>query len=386
MIFFLFGFSAILIAQEEGLNPESDIEYTFGQELLFSLNVQNASDVQRITLFIRPELSTDMYVVNVPFEPAETLSVTHPIDVSLVKLLPFSKVTYSWQVETTSGPPTVLEQSFTYEDDRFFWQTMTQGGATAHWTGNGPSFGQDTLNVVNEAVASLTILLSLERISPFDIYVYPSSADLRTGLRRAGLEDDKMTHPELGVILVTAVNPQSALADLSQSIPYELAHLLIFRVAGERYQNVPWWFIEGLGTIIQAEPHPRDEELLDAAIRSGTTIPLKQLCDAPLEKGDAALLAGAQSASLVDYILQRYGAQLLAGLISNYASGSNCQSGIRKTMGMTIEELEVAWLAAQQESSAPVQFLTDYGLWLLILLASLGLTGMIIWRTTRHRN
>ena len=63
-------------AQEEGLTLESEIDYVFGQELRFSLKVQNATDVERITLYFRPELSTELFVVNVPFETGETLSVT----------------------------------------------------------------------------------------------------------------------------------------------------------------------------------------------------------------------------------------------------------------------------------------------------------------------
>jgi hypothetical protein len=246
--------------------------------------------------------------------------------------------------------------------------------------------GQDALNAVSQALARLSSVLPLELINPFDVYVYPSSADLRAGLRLIGFDGEVTTHPELNVILVTAVNPQSAPADLGQSIPYELAHLLLYRVAGEEYKDIPWWLTEGLGLTVQAKPHPSHAQILAHAVRSDSTFPFRQLCLAPAEKGDKALLAGAQSTSMVDYILNRYGDQALADLISSYANGVECESAVFQILGITLDDLEEAWLDSQRARSMPGQFFTEYGLWLLILLASAGLTGLLIWYTTRGAN
>ena len=373
----------VVFAQEEELTLESEVDYVFGQELRFSLKVQDALDVERITLYFRPELSTELYVVNVPFDSGETLSVTHPIDLSLVKVRPYSQINYQWEVVPVSGSPTWLEQTIAYEDDRFVWHNTSRKGATAHWTGSGPSLGQDALNAVSQALARLSSVLPVELISPFDVYIYPSSADLRAGLRLVGFDGEVTTHPELNVILVTAVNPQSAPADLGQSIPYELTHLLLYRVAGEKYEDIPWWLTEGLGLTVQAKPHPNHAQLLDDAVRSDSTFPFRQLCLAPTEKGDKILLAGAQSTSLVDYILNRYGDQALAELISSYADGAECESALLQTLGITLDDLEEAWLDSQRARSVPGQFFAEFGLWLLLLLASLVLTGLLIWYTTR---
>jgi hypothetical protein len=304
----------------------------------------------------------------------------------MIKLKPYSRVTYSWQLETDEEPRNIPEQSFLYEDDRFVWQQMTREGATAHWTGNGPSFGQDVLNVVDEALLGLSTVLPLENISPFDIYVYPSSADLRVALELAGLDSEETTHPDLGVILVTAVNPQSAVSDLGQSIPYELAQLLIYRVAGESYEEFPWWLTQGLGTIFQSRPNPRFAQILDEAVQTDATIPLWHLCESPVGTGDHAVLARAQSLSVVEYIRSRFGDQTLAELVRSYAQGSDCHSGVQHTLGMTLDQLEAAWLDAQRIPPAPVQLFNDFGLWTVILLAGFGLTWMIIRYSTRGRN
>jgi len=368
-------------AQEGDFVPKTSVEYAFGQELRFFINARNAADIEKITLSLRPERSNNLYVMDVPFEPGETISATHSIDVSDLNLEPYSHVFYFWELQSSDGIHKTPEEGFDYEDDRFDWQQMTQNGVTAHWTGSGPFFGQDVLTVVNEALARLATLLPLEQISPFGVYVYPSSADLQAGLRLAEVGGEDTSHPELGVILVTAVNPQSAIADLGQSLPYELAQLLLYRTAGERYENLPWWLTEGLAINVQAKPHPRHTQLLDDAIKSAKTIPVWQLCQKTVRIGDRALLASAQSNSLVSFILQRYGDQALADLISTYGLGDDCETGMGRVIGISLDELEKAWLKAQQPSSALSQFFTDSGLWLLLLLAGSALMVLIIWQS-----
>jgi hypothetical protein len=373
----------VVFAQEEELTQESEIGYVFGQELRFSLRVQDASSVERITLTFRPELSAEEYVVNVPFDSGETISVTHPIDLSLVKVRPYSQIYYSWEVKTASGAYDLPEQSFAYEDDRFAWKSTTREAITAHWTDGGPSLGQDALDVSAQALALLSKVLPIETIVPFDVYVYPSSADMNAGRRLAGFDPEQDPPSDPHVILVTAVNPQSALADLGQSIPYELTHLLLFRVSGDDYLSVPWWLIEGLGLTAQAQPHPDHAQFLEDAVNMGSTIPFQQLCQAPTVKGNDAILASAQSASLVNYILARFGSQRFAELTASYANGVECKLAVQQILGISLQDLEEAWLNSQMQRSILEQIFSDYGLWLLILLISLGFTGFLVWYSVR---
>ena len=73
---FLFSLPAIVGAQDGEPNLDSSIDYAFGKEIRFLLSVENGSEVERITLFFRPELSTEMYVVDVPFEPGDASEST----------------------------------------------------------------------------------------------------------------------------------------------------------------------------------------------------------------------------------------------------------------------------------------------------------------------
>lgn len=373
-------------AQDSEPVVDSSIDVTFGEELRFRLSAEDVSDVERIRLSFRPELSSEQYVVDVPFEPGETISVTYPIDVVRIKLKPFGRLKYSWELETGEASISVPEQSFTYEDDQFSWLQTSREAATVHWTGNGPSFGFDVLNVVDDALADLGSILPLKSIVPFDVYVYPSSAELRAGIEAVGLDGEETTHPDLGVIFVTAVNPQSAVSDLEQSVPYELARLLIYQMDGEHYSDFPWWLSEGLGTIFQTRPNPSYEQVLNEAVQSKSTIPLWQLCMSPEETDVDDMLARAQSAAVVKHIRNRFGDQKLADLVQSYAQGNDCNVGIRQELGTSLDQLDSAWLNAYRARTPMQQFFSDFALWFLILLAGFAFAIMIIRYSTRGRN
>ncbi|MDX1414865.1 MAG: peptidase MA family metallohydrolase, partial [Candidatus Promineifilaceae bacterium] len=355
LIAYSFAYTFALFAQEIAIDTAAD--YTFGQELRFQINIVNGAEVEKITLSMRPESSNNLYVIDVPFEPGNLISTTYTIAVDEVSLLPYSQLKYSLEILTATELYQTAEDTIVYEDDRFDWQQMSRDGLTAHWTGSGPFLGQDVVLVGSEALASLSEVLPLEHISPIHIYVYSSSADLRAGLRLAGLSEAS-SQPELGVILVTAVNPQSAAADLGQSLPYEMARLLLYRVSGTQYENIPWWLTEGLATLVQAQPHPRYSQLIDDAIRTADTIPVQQLCQRTERAGDRELLASAQSHALVNYLLERYGREKFIDLVTAYIQGDDCEMGLGRVLDKSIEELEEDWLNAQQPSSAVSSFIS----------------------------
>ena len=370
-------------AQESEIDVEYSVEYAFGQELRFLVDIKNATGVEKLTLSIHPEFSDKVYLINIPFDKGESVSVVHSLNVKDVNLRPYSKVYYFWEIQTAEGKKTYPEEEFEYEDDRFVWQAMTREGVTAHWTGSGPFFGQDVLSIVIESLDSLASILPLEEISPFSIYVYPSSADLRAGLRLAGLAGESTSHPELGVILVTAVNPQTALADLGQSLPYEITQLLLFRTTGEHFNNFPWWLIEGLATTVQLQSHPRYTQLLDEAVKSGTLIPILQLCQKTERIGDRNLLASAQSNSLIGFIKHRYGEKALADLVAAYVLGDECEIGVRRVIGISLLQLEDEWVKSLEPESSFSRLISDYGIWILLILAGTLIMVLIIWLNNR---
>ena len=113
--------------------------------------------------------------------------------------------------------------------------------------------------------------------------------------------------------------------------------------------------------------------------------PLWQLCEPPVGTSERAQLASAQSLSVVEYIRNRFSDQRLAELVRSYAQGSDCQSGVERSLGISLDQLQAAWLDAQREPPAAVRFFNEFGLWILILLAGFGFAWMLVRYSTRGR-
>jgi len=382
----LFLLSGSVAAQTEEMVFSSTAEYDFGQRLHFYLTAETGP-VERATLFFRAAELTHTFTADVTVEQtAGRVEVAHAVDLTQVRLAPFTTVTFWWILVTEAGQDVVVpEQRFVYEDDQFEWRTLAQDGVTVHWTGDNPGLGQLALDIVAETRPRLQAIMPVNEVmGDFDIYIYPSSADLRAALRLTG-RDWVGAHadPELGVILVTAVNSRTAASDLRQSIPHELVHFLLYRMAGPAYEAVPAWFNEGLAVYVEKTPNPNYETILATAVARQTTLPFAGLCRSFPVAEEPALLAYAQSVSLIRFIQANYGNRALSAMVTTFADGANCETVVPRTLQLSLAELNQAWLQAQQPRSQLIQFLQENSLWLLLLFGSFGLTVLLILRPAR---
>jgi hypothetical protein len=359
----------------------STASYTFGQRMTFTLTADEiaASEVAQVVLFFQSEAASQTFTVDLP--PPTTWPLTHQIDLTTLRLPPFADVAYWWRVTLSDGAVIDLPaQTIAYTDDQFNWQTLSRNGVTARWVGDDLALGQLALDIVAESLPRLRQLLPVPEPVEFDLYLYPTSADLRAALRLTGQEwVGAHAHPELGVLLVTAVNIRTAPADLRQSIPHEMAHLLLYQATGPNYDQIPQWFNEGLATYMEASPNPNYDLLLAEAVNGRTTIPLAELCATFPSREEQALLAYAQSVSVVRYIQAQYGNQAVRGLVSAFADGADCQSGVQRALGLTLDELSRDWLRNLEPRSPLAQFWQESGLWLLLLFTGFLLTGLLLW-------
>ena len=367
-------------AQADERVIRSEANYAFGQVMRFQLTMDNASDIKEAMLFFQvPEFDTT-YTATVPVTIANTLTLTHEVDLTLVRLAPFTTVTYWWLLHNEANENIQTPaQTFVYADDQFAWRSLTQQNVTVYWAGEDANLGQIGIDIVMETLPRLQILSSVVSELPLQIYIYPTSADLRAALRLTG-RDWVGAHasPELGVILVTAVNIRTAATDLRQSIPHELTHFFLYEATTGGYEGVPYWFNEGIATYMEATSNPRYATLLETAVAQQATIPLANLCQTFPTSEEQALLAYAQSVSFIQFLQARYGNQILSQLIAVFADGADCQSGVRRTLNLSLDELNQQWLRSLQPRTPFHQFWLDNGLWLLLLLGSFGVTCLFL--------
>ena len=259
LLSFLLGGSAL--AQDEQIQIQSRADYIYGQSMNFHLLAANLGEVETATLFIRLGTSPDSFAVEVPVEVGERVEISYELDLTQTRLPPFGSITYWWDLDRV-GDSTIRvpEQVISYVDDQFSWRQLVttdeQGGGSIriHWTGDNESLGGMARDLTFEMLPEIGRLVPITQILPFDIYIYPSSSDLSSALRLAGRDyQPGETYPDLGVLLLTVVNTETAESELRSGLSVELTDLLLYQSVNQSAYNVPLWLRHGFAVVARGE-------------------------------------------------------------------------------------------------------------------------------------
>ena len=127
---------------------------------------------------------------------------------------------------------------------------------------------------------------------------------------------------------------------------------------------------------------PEYDLVLDRAHQARELIPFAHLCQAFPPAEELAILAYAQSDSLVEYVQQTYGLPGLQSLIYAYDQGVSCERGVETSLGISLQELENDWKLARFERGKYRTIIYILVGVLLVLMAALG--GFIYFKTRQN--
>jgi hypothetical protein len=320
--------------------------YKFGEEVTFLINVQPADAVEHLYLFIQPEGNNTR---------VETVSVNtqgnsvYTYDARQFPLRPFAQ-TYYWYRAVLSGGKEVesTRYSFVYVDNRFDWQSMSDGNIEVHWYDGEPSFGQDVLNAATSGLDSARSYLPVgdpvEGDQPIRIYVYAHGTDLQQALQLTQ-QSWVAGHasPDIGTILISVGSGPEQRMELARQIPHEITHLLQYRIVGNNYSKVPVWLLEGAASMAELYPNTDYTRVLDNAKKENSLLSIRSLCSTFPKEASGAFLAYAESESFVHYLYNRYGTTGLLTLFTVYGTGADCEEGTKQVYNIPLDQLDTQW-------------------------------------------
>lgn len=331
------------------------VGYDFGLRLSFAATIFSAAEVLRAAVFYRPAGGADTEVLLAELTPGTPTIARAVQDLRQRPLPPFRPIVYWWQIDFADRTMVVTpEETVRYEDDRFVWQFLNEDRLAVHWVDGDLEFGRDALDAGASGLGRLRSLLFLEPNRSIDIYLYPSIGDLESALTLTGRSwTAGHSDPSLSVILLPIPPGPEARVEFERQIPHELTHLSLFERMGEGYANLPAWLNEGLATTIELSPDPRYRAALDDAIADQRWLDLEGLCAAVPSSGGEALLAYAQSASLIGYLRDVYGSGSIVALLDAYQEGASCTGGLERVLRRSPRVLLQEWADYVQEEEEP---------------------------------
>jgi len=366
--------------------------YTYGQTLTISLNLPAGEET--------PEADLYLQVNNGPTSnhsvPVVDGTATYERDLQREPLPPYAVISYWWSYDSTHGQALTDKRIFRYVDNRYEWQTISEGDISVHWITGERNWVNQAVVIARDSREEIAEALQAEVQALTHIYIYPSESDLVSALQLSGRDwVEGVTYPALGVILIAVPPNADGILIMQRTIPHELTHQILYDLLGQQgYLALPAWLNEGLATHFERQPDPDLTLALQTAQREGQLIPIDQLCFPFPKAPEQARLAYAESRSLLAYLEATFGWSSIRALLAAYRDGLACDSGVQHALHISLSQLERDWQAWLKSGGAMVTppprgtlaaMLNNTGPWLILAAIVLLPTVMGVFALSHRR-
>jgi len=364
----LFSFKAE--AQIPPLPARVELDYTFGQRMRFTLEMESPLPiVEAILYYALPDMEIPQRV-RVALGSQTPSRITYERDLRREPLPPFAPLTFWWEVQDRDGNWWSTERrTVRYLDNRVAWRTISTGPLRLHWHAGDPGLARSALELARQSLARIGGPLGYQTAEPIELFWYTDRELARAAFRMAGLEIGGEVRPRWRAVILIASADGAGLEILRRLIPHELTHVILDDLAGGR--PLPAWLDEGWALLNEGWPDPALLRALQEPRLEGVS--LATLCgDFPSDPLRAPQ-AYALSWAVVRYIQDREGIGGLRRLLEAYAEGVSCENGVRRILGRSLARLESEAEAALQAQPPGWSVVESLGPWILLFfLLSLG--------------
>jgi len=350
-------FSPGLVRAGDGLRVlDSSAQAEFPYRLSFSLSAESDVNITDIRLCYQVDrinfarVSSEAYI---DFVPATSVSIDWALEmIKIGGLPPGSSLEYWWTVEDVDGDRTAtLPARIVFDDNRYSWQSLTEGKVTLYWYQGDNSFAGELMLAAQQALERLNEYTAAELERPVKLYVYADARDLQGSMIHPQEWTGGVAFTRYGIMAI-GIAPEK-LDWGRRAIAHELTHLVIHQVTLNPYNEIPTWLDEGLAMRSEG-PLPVSFSLyLGRAIAEGSLISVQSLSSPFSAYADEASLSYAQSYSLVEFLIDSYGQGKMFELLNAFKEGSTYDGALEKVYGFDMDGLDDLWQDWVTQSGQP---------------------------------
>ncbi len=369
-------------------------EVNFAEVATFHVCWHNDPELIEATIDIEAVGSEGRIGEIIPVHPdaqlGDLINFNFPLDLASELIPPFSVIRYTWTLHfAESAPITLPAEEFFYVDDSIAWQqtTSADGLIQVYSDQLDVEIAEEAIGILEQSRPEILSYLPPETdvSKPIDVYLYPSSEQFLSTLRLTGLDwiVGKAT-PEIGVMMVPISNREQVTQDLQQRLPHELAHLLLYRAAGDAYAQFPAWMDEGFATQFERPVNSNYAQSLSTVNNSTQLIPFREMCvNLPVQPPEMSLRGYAQSHAVIGYLLEqelKNGQNGIEAVLEQVLAGESCIDAIEKGLGQSGEALAEEWVNQTQPQFPDPQS----PIWIAIgiLVALFMIIILVLWSRT----
>ncbi len=334
-------------AQGGPIVQQNSAQVDFPLYLHFNLAAESDANITDIRLHYIVDQTSFAQVVSevyIDFTPATSVEVSWTFDLRRIGGLPTgSSVEYWWTITDANAAQVVTSPALVqFNDLRNAWQSLTEGMVTLYWYQGKESFTRELMATAQQTLDRLAEDTGAYLEKPVNLYIYGSSRDLRGAMIFPQEWTGGVAFPRFGTIAI-GIAP-GELDWGRRAIAHELAHLVVHQVTLNPYNDIPVWLDEGLAMYAEGEPESRLLSLLNKAITENRVTSVRSLSSPFSADAQEANIAYAQSYSLVEFLISRYGQAKMLELLDTFGQGSNYDEALMKVYGFDMDGLNKRWL------------------------------------------
>ncbi len=344
---FLVLLSSVLVHAQSGLAIlASSVQAEFPSRLSFNLSA--ASDINITDIRLRytvdrsgfAQVTSEVYI---EFVPSTTVDVSWTLEmVKIGGLPPGSSVDYWWVVKDASGGRIETAPSqIQFDDTRYSWRSLTEGEVTIYWYEGNDSFAREVMLSAQQALARLTEDTGAYLEKPVKLYIYAKAQDLQGAMIYPQEWTGGVAFTRYGIIAI-GIAPDN-LQWGKRAVAHELTHLVIHQMTLNPYNDLPTWLDEGLAMHNEGVLGPQFTTYLNKAIAEKSLISVRSLSSPFSAYAGQSYLAYAQSYSLVNFLISKYGQTQMLELLLTFRQGSSYDDALEKVYGFNMDGLDTLW-------------------------------------------
>lgn len=342
-------FAAILMlrpaaAQEAIKVTGQNWDSLFRDHLTFTLKAESPAEIVEADLLYRVagQLATSRNKAN--FIPGTSITAEFTIDQNDPSnyFPPGAELEYWWSLTDANGNELKTErETITYLDGRFEWQTLENERLTLYWYQGDDAFGQALFDRANEALDTLETDIGIALENPIKIFIYANHQDLLSALSTTSQEwTGGVAYTTYGVVVI-GVHPGQLDWGLG-AMTHEMTHLVIHQATDNPFSGLPRWLDEGIAVYNENQEELDDDfkPIFDRAVAGNQLMTLRTLSSPFPADPLQANLAYGQSGAVVKYIVDTYGPDKMANLLSIFAEGALYDEALEQALGVNTDQLD----------------------------------------------
>ena len=345
-------------AQSAPTVTDGGVESSFPDRLVFRASAESSSEIEKVRLRYKILPDGSSASGEAEFQPGTSISATLVLqgpDQPVFYLAPGTTIEFHCEVTDADGNTGRTEEaSFFYDDDRFQWSHLDQGGVTIYYYAGSEDDAQAMLDVADENISKMTSLLGGTVDFPVKVWIYDSVEDMRPAIprRSATYEESVIT---AGIRITTDTVLVLGEASSLDTLRHELTHVVTAASGESAFGTLPAWLDEGTAVFSQKDPGGF-EDAIKSAIDRGNVLSVRSITSSPGDPSKVNLFYG-QSWHLVKYLVDTYSEGKFADLFATIKTGKRIDRALEVVYGIDQDGLEDEWRAANglpaREKPAP---------------------------------